>query len=87
MPSRATAADTDPDIHDAQIEAYRRMGGPARVAVAFRLNESVRRWSAAGIRRRHPGYDDLQVRLALARLVLGDELVRTVWPDRPLVDP
>ena len=81
------APDTDPDIHDAQIDAYRRMGGPARVAVMFRLNESARRWSAAGIRRRHPGYDELHVRLALARLTLGDELVRRVWPDHPLVAP
>jgi hypothetical protein len=82
-----TPLDTDPESHDTQMDLYRRMGGPARVAVMFRLNESARRWSAAGIRRRHPAYDDVQVRLALARLVLGDELVRDVWPDRPLVDP
>jgi hypothetical protein len=79
--------DTDPEIHDAQIQAYRRMGGPARVALMFRLSASARQWSAAGIRRRHPGYDDVQVRLALARLAFGDELVRRVWPGHPLVEP
>jgi hypothetical protein len=80
-------ADTSLDAHQAQIAAYRRMGGAARVAVMFRLSESARRWSMAGIRRRHPDYDDFQVRLALARMTLGDDLVRRVWPDREFLDP
>ena len=63
------------------------MGGAARVAVMFRLSESARRWSMAGIRRRHPDYDDFQVRLALARMILGDDLVRRVWPDHQLQEP
>jgi hypothetical protein len=81
------SADTSLDAHEAQIHAYRRMGGAARMAVMFRLSESARRWSMAGIRRRHPDYDDFQVRLALARMTLGDDLVRRVWPDRELLDP
>jgi hypothetical protein len=63
------------------------MGGAGRVAVMFRLSESARRWSIAGIRRRHPDYDDVQLRLALARMTLGDDLVRRVWPDCELLDP
>ena len=63
------------------------MGGAARAAVMFRLSEAARRWSISGIRRRHPDYDDFQVRLALARMTLGDDLVRRVWPDRELLDP
>ena len=86
-PPRSRSADTDADSNAVQIEAYRRMGGPARVAVMFRLGESTRRWSMAGIRRRHPEYDEVDVRLALARLILGDELVRAAWPGRALVDP
>jgi hypothetical protein len=30
---------------------------------------------------------DAQVDHAYARLILGDTLVRPVWPDRELVDP
>ena len=41
----------------------------------------------AGIRARHPDYDDMRVRMAYRRLVLGDDLVRTIWPDRDLVAP
>lgn len=63
------------------------MGGAARVAVMFRLSEAARRWSIAGIRHRHPHYDAFQLRLALARMTLGDDIVRRVWPDFELLDP
>lgn len=80
-------ADTDRLAHEAQREIYRRMGGAARVAIAYQLTETVRRLAWAGIRSRHPDYDDDQVRRAWARLTLGDDLVRAVWPEQPLVDP
>jgi len=79
--------DTTPEAHAAQIEAYRRMGGKERTAVMFRLNELARATAVAGIRTRHPGYGEEQVRLALFRLIFGDELTRAVWPGRDLVDP
>ena len=81
------AQDTSPDADAFQIEAYRRMGGAGRAQVMFRLSELARRTSEAGIRARHPGYDDGQVLLALARLLHGDELVRRAWPDRALMAP
>jgi hypothetical protein len=81
------AADTSPDADAVQVEAYRRMGGTGRVQVMFRLCEMARQAAEAGIRRRHPEYDDAHVRLALARLLYGDDLVRHAWPDRELVDP
>jgi hypothetical protein len=81
------AADTTPDVHAMQIEAYRRMGGPARCAIAFRLTELAWLAAQAGIRERHPEYDDDRVRKALFRLRLGDELMRTIWPNDDLVAP
>jgi hypothetical protein len=81
------AADTSPEADAAQIEAYRRMGGPARAEILFRLTRMARDASERGIRGRHPEYDDSQVRLALARLIYGDELVRRAWPGRDLVEP
>ena len=81
------AADTSPDAEAVQIEAYRRMGGTARVQVMFRLGEMARRAAEAGIRRRHPESDDRRVRLALARLLYGDDLVRRAWPDREPAEP
>ena len=61
-------ADTDPEAYAAQTDAYRRMGGPARSAIAFRLTDMARRNAVSGIRRRHPEYDDAQVRSELCRL-------------------
>jgi hypothetical protein len=80
-------ADTSPEAWAAQAEALRRMGGAARTGIVFALNERARQMAMAGIRARHPGYDEEQVRFAWFRLKLGDELTRAVWPDRPLVDP
>jgi len=80
-------ADTSPEAYEVQIEAYRRMGGPARCAIAFRLTEFARLAAEAGIRERHPEYDDDRVRKALFRLRLGDELMRTIWPNDDLVAP
>ena len=81
------AADTSPDADAVQVEAYRRMGGAARVQAMFRLTRVARGLAEAGIRSRHPEYDDGRVRLALARLLYGDDLVRRAWPDHELVEP
>ena len=79
--------DTTPDADEVQLEAYRRMGGPGRAAIMFRLNELSRQATIAGIRSRHPDYTDEELRLAFARLVLGDDCVRAVWPGSRLVAP
>ena len=79
--------DTSPEADLAQVDAYRRMSGSDRAAVVFRLNDLARQAAMAGIRARHPDYDEARQRLAYARLVLGDELTRKVWPHHPLVEP
>lgn len=79
--------DTTEGANAVQLDAYRRLGGPGRVAVVFRLNALVREMAMAGIRSRHPEYDDAQVWIALQRLMLGDALVRSAFPDGELVDP
>jgi hypothetical protein len=79
--------DTTPDAYWAQVEALRRMGGRGRSEVMFRLTDMARKTAMAGIRSRHPNYDEDQVLRAFARLVLGDALVREVWPDKDLVEP
>jgi hypothetical protein len=59
----------------------------ARLRVGLELTEMARRLLTAGIRRRHPEYDDDQVRLASIRLWLGPDLFRTAYPDRPEIEP
>jgi hypothetical protein len=79
--------DTDLAAHEVQRRIYSQLGGKGRTAIAFRLTDAVRRLALAGIRQRHPDYTEAQVQQAFARLRLGDDLVRAIWPDRALVDP
>ncbi len=85
--SASLPPDTSPEAQAVQDAAYRRMGAYGRVDAAFRLTASARALTAAGVRHRHPDYSDDQVNAAVARLILGDDLVRQVWPDRDLVEP
>ena len=79
--------DTSEDAHQRQSELYGRMGGRGRVDIVYRLNQAMRRMAWSGIRARHPEYSAAQVEGAYARMLLGDALVRAIWPDRELVDP
>ncbi len=73
------AWDTSAEAAAVQIEAYRRMTSAARLHAALELTELSRALLAAGVRRRHPEYDDEQLRLATIRLWLGDELYRQAY--------
>ena len=86
-PRRYIPKDTDPEAYDVQVLAYRRMGGVGRTAVMFRLTEMARKNAAAGIRERHPEYDEESVRIALFRLRFGADLARDVWPGREIPEP
>jgi hypothetical protein len=79
--------DTDLAADEVQRRIYSQLGGKGRIAIAFRLTDAVRRLALEGIRQRHPDYTEAQVQQAFARLRLGDDLVRAIWPDRALVDP
>jgi hypothetical protein len=86
-PDGCVPLDTSLGAHAVQRDIYRRLSGRGRIAIAFRLSDAVRRIACAGIRARHPEYSDEQIRLAHARLMFGDTVVRAIWPDRALVDP
>ena len=79
--------DTAPEAFRAQLEHYRRLEPQKRAQVALEMSEAARELARTGIRARHPDYDDIEVEHALRRLILGDELFRKAWPDRPVLDP
>lgn len=81
------ANDTTLEIHEAQLQAYRRMGAEARARVAADLSNATRELARAGIRSRHPEYREDQVEMALRRILLGDDLFRRAWPTEPLLAP
>lgn len=82
-----TPSDTTPEAWAAQLAILRSLSGGQRLAIAFRLTRLAREASRAGIRARHPDYGEDEVRRAFFRILHGDELTRSVWPDRVLLDP
>jgi hypothetical protein len=91
-PARVTiitmsALDTPDEVSRLQIEAYSRMTPGARLRVGLELTEMSRRLLADGIRRRHPDYDEEQVRLASIRLWLGPELFHSAYPGKRELEP
>ena len=81
------ARDTTPDAAAVQTEIYRRMGASRRAECAAEMSEMARAIALESIRRRHPDYNAEQARMALFRMLLGDELFRRVWPQEPLLAP
>ena len=85
--SKVRARDTTPGSHEAQLQAYRRVGPAGRAIIAARLSADTRELARGGIRARHPEYTDEEVERALRRLWLGDELFRRAWPTHSLLAP
>jgi hypothetical protein len=81
------ARDTDLRAHEIQMAINRRLTPAQRSALALELSEGVRETARAGIRRRHPDYDVLDVERALRQLLYGEALVRRAWPLEPLRQP
>jgi hypothetical protein len=79
--------DTSLESHEAQLQAYRRLGPAGRARLAAELSAKTRELTRAGIRARHPEYTDEQVENALRRILLGDELFHRAWPALPLLSP
>jgi hypothetical protein len=73
-------ADTTPEAAAVLLDIYRRMPPWRRLEIALELGDMVRSLSAAGVRSRHPEYTEDQVRLAVIRLSVGDELFRKAYP-------
>ena len=73
-------ADTTLEAFHVQIGIFRRMPPERRLAMVFEMSNNQRRVAAEGVRARHPDYDEDQVRLAVIRLMLGEQLFREVYP-------
>jgi hypothetical protein len=72
--------DTSPEAFRVYWETLRRLGAAGRAGAAFDLSNTLHAVAAAGVRRRHPDYDEGRVRLAVLRLTLGPEAFRRAFP-------
>jgi hypothetical protein len=73
-------ADTTREAALVQYEVFRRMPASRRLELVCEMSNALRRLVAEGVRSRHPEYSEKQVKLAVSRLTLGEELFRKVYP-------
>jgi hypothetical protein len=73
--------DTARDAEKKQIEILRRMGPEGRLGAAIELARTSRKVLWEGVRRRHPDYDESQIRLETIRLTLPKQLFRAAYPE------
>ena len=64
-------ADTSPQADARYHELLRRMPPEKRLEAAMRLSQAVRELALAGIRARHPGADEKELRVRLAVRLYG----------------
>ena len=62
------AFDTSPRIAALHNQLYRQAGMKGRAQVAAELSDALRDLAAAGVRRRHPEYDENQIRAEVLAL-------------------
>jgi hypothetical protein len=69
-------ADTTFEAARKEFEILRRLGPQVRVKMAFEMSDNLRHIVEAGIRNRHPNFDQKKIRLQVLRLMIGDKLYR-----------
>ena len=73
--------DTTYESERLQVEIFRRMRPERRLQAGIDLAQTYRKLLETGVRIRHPEYDATQVKLAVIRLQLGEELFLKVYPE------
>ncbi len=79
--SEVRTPDTTFEAEQVQLEIFRRMGPEKRLQCAIALSQTCRELLKEGVRRRHPEYDERQIALAVARLVLPEKLFFAAYPE------
>ncbi len=73
--------DTSIDAERLQIEVIRRMTPEKRLKTAIQLSHISRDLLAQGVRKRHPDYNEQQVKVAVFRLLLPYKLFNAAYPE------
>jgi len=77
--NRRMFRDTTPEALAKQFEILRGIRPADKVAMTFESIDNIRRLAKAGIRHRHPDWDEDRVRRAYARMILGRTLFNEVY--------
>ncbi|MFH1716445.1 MAG: hypothetical protein ABIF19_03770 [Planctomycetota bacterium] len=71
---KAIPLDTTIESARKEYEILRRLGPEVRAEMAFEMSDNLRSVVEAGVRLRHPDFDEGKVRLEVVRLMIGDKL-------------
>lgn len=77
------AFDTTPEATAKQFEVLRRIGPAGRAAMTFELGDNLRALVRAGVRHRHPQWDDRAIEREVIRLTIGDTLFLQAYGKGP----
>jgi hypothetical protein len=71
--------DTHPTAERVQIDLMRATPVWRKMDLLAQLNQTARLFALSGLRRRHPGATNQEIRRRLADLILGEELAEQVY--------
>lgn len=80
-------SDTAPAVARMQIECFRKMTPQPRLQTAAALRQATRKLLAAGVRHRPPEYSEAQMRLAVIRMTIPEELFLSAYPHASEIVP
>lgn len=71
--------DTSIEVARKQLEILRRLNAETRVKMSFEMSDNLRSIVEAGVRLRHPEYDEKQINRQVVRLMIGERLFREIF--------
>ncbi len=79
--------DTSIDAERVQIDIFRRMSPEKKLKTTFQLSQISRNLLAEGVRKRHPDYNEQQIKYAVFRLLLPYEIFIAANPEAKAIQP
>ncbi len=81
MKMNAISLDTTIEAARKQLEILRKLGPEVRIKLAFEMSDNLRYAVEAGVRYRHPEFNEKKVNLEVMRLMIGDRLFKRMLKD------
>lgn len=86
MKQRTRLSDTTPEAERVLIELARAMPDARKIDQVFEMIETIRMFGMAGVRSRHPGASEEELRKRMAAIVFDRETVIEVYGWDPKVE-
>jgi len=81
MKKNGIPTDTTLEAVRKEFEILRRLGPEVRAKMALEMSDNLRRIVKAGVRHRHPDFNQRKIELEVLRLMIGDKLYKQMIKD------